>query len=63
MRDRRSSSRLPQLIELVLARPLVSTNMVQQQLKVSRQGALDLLGELDLREITGRKRFQAWAVS
>jgi hypothetical protein len=63
LRDRRSSSRLPQLIELVLARPLVSTNMVQQQLKVSRQGALDLLGELDLREITGRKRFQAWAVS
>ncbi len=63
LRDRRSSSRLPQLVELVLARPLVSTNMVQQQLKVSRQGALDLLGELGLREITGRKRFQAWAVS
>jgi len=63
LRDRRSSSRLPQLIELVLARPLVSTNMVQQQLKVSRQGALDLIGELGLREITGRKRFQAWAVS
>lgn len=63
LRDRRSSSRLPQLIELVLARPLVSTNMVQQELKVSRQGALDLIGELGLREITGRKRFQAWAVS
>jgi len=63
LRDRRSSSRLPQLIELALARPLVSTNMVQQQLKVSRQGALDLIGDLGLREITGRKRFQAWAVS
>jgi len=63
LRDRRSNSRLPQLIELVLARPLVSTNMVQQQLKTSRQGALDLIGELGLREITGRKRFQAWAVS
>ena len=63
LRDRRSNSRLPRLIELVLARPLVSTNMVQGELGLSRQGALDLIGELGLREITGRKRFQAWAVS
>jgi hypothetical protein len=37
--------------------------MVQGELGLSRQGALDLIGELGLREITGRKRFQAWAVS
>ncbi|RUU24893.1 DUF1612 domain-containing protein [Mesorhizobium sp. M6A.T.Ce.TU.016.01.1.1] len=62
LRSRRKSSKLPKLVELVLARPLVSTAMVQKELDVSRQGALDLVGALNLREITGRKRFQAWAV-
>ena len=62
LRSRRTSSKLSRLIDLVLARPLVSTAMVQQELDVSRQGALDLIGELNLREITGRKRYQAWGV-
>lgn len=62
LRSRRTNSKLPRLIDLVLARPLVSTAMVQKELEVSRQGALDLVGALNLREITGRKRFQAWAV-
>ncbi|RWM89511.1 MAG: DUF1612 domain-containing protein [Mesorhizobium sp.] len=60
LRSRRTSSKLPRLIDLVLARPLVSAAMVQKELDVSRQGALDLVSELNLREITGRKRFQAW---
>jgi Protein of unknown function (DUF1612)/HTH DNA binding domain len=60
--ERRSSSRLPDLIELVLSRPLVSSGMIQQALKVSKQGALNLVGELGLRELTGRGRFRAWAV-
>ncbi|TIT58586.1 MAG: hypothetical protein E5W60_22090, partial [Mesorhizobium sp.] len=30
---------MPRLIELVLSRPLVSTTMIQKQLKVTRQGA------------------------
>jgi Protein of unknown function (DUF1612)/HTH DNA binding domain len=59
---RRSSSRLPDLIELVLSRPLVSSGMIQQTLKVSKQGALNLVGELGLREMTGRGRFRAWGV-
>jgi Protein of unknown function (DUF1612)/HTH DNA binding domain len=59
---RRASSRLPDLIELVLSRPLVSSGMVQQALKVSKQGALNLVGELGLREMTGRGRFRAWGV-
>ncbi|RWE91759.1 RHE_PE00001 family protein [Mesorhizobium sp.] len=63
LRSRRTSSKLPKLVELVLARPLVSTAMVQKKLDVSRQGALDLVGELNLREITGRKRYQAWGVA
>ena len=28
----------------------------------TRQGALNLVAELALREMTGRKRFQAWGV-
>jgi Protein of unknown function (DUF1612)/HTH DNA binding domain len=60
--ERRASSRLPGLIELVLSRPLVSSGMIQQALKVSKQGALNLVGELGLREMTGRGRFRAWGV-
>ena len=60
--ERRASSRLPELIELVLSRPLVSSGMIQQALKVSKQGALNLVGELGLREMTGRGRFRAWGV-
>jgi hypothetical protein len=60
--ERRTSSRLPDLIELVLSRPLVSSGMIQQALKVSKQGALNLVGELGLREMTGRGRFRAWGV-
>ncbi|WP_281352979.1 helix-turn-helix domain-containing protein [Allomesorhizobium camelthorni] len=62
LRDRRASSKLPDLVELVLARPLVSTGMIQAALKVSKQGALNLVGELRLREMTGRGRFRAWGV-
>jgi Protein of unknown function (DUF1612)/HTH DNA binding domain len=60
--ERRASSRLPDLIELVLSRPLVSSGMIQQALKVSKQGALNLVGELGLREMTGRGRYRAWGV-
>jgi hypothetical protein len=62
LRDRRASSKLPDLVELVLSRPLVSTGMIQETLKVSKQGALNLVGELGLREMTGRGRFRAWGV-
>ena len=40
LRKRRVSSKLPDLIELVLSRPLVSTGMIQERLKVTKQGAL-----------------------
>jgi Protein of unknown function (DUF1612)/HTH DNA binding domain len=60
--ERRTSSRLPDLIELALSRPLVSSGMVQQALKVSKQGALNLISELGLREMTGRGRFRAWGI-
>lgn len=62
LRGRRASSKLPRLIDLVLSRPLVSTAMVQETLKVSRQGALNLIGEFSLREMTGRGSFRAWGI-
>ncbi|ANT54257.1 hypothetical protein A6B35_29825 (plasmid) [Mesorhizobium amorphae CCNWGS0123] len=62
LRDRRASSKLPDLVELVLSRPIVSTGMIQDGLKVSKQGALNLVGELRLREMTGRGRFRAWGI-
>ncbi|MEQ1956846.1 helix-turn-helix domain-containing protein [Mesorhizobium yinganensis] len=43
------------LVELVLSRPIVSTGLVQDGLKVSKQGALNLVGELSLREMTSRR--------
>lgn len=62
LRERRASSKLSDLVELVLSRPIVSTGMIQDRLKVSKQGALNLVGELSLREMTGRGRFRAWGI-
>ncbi|TJW03746.1 MAG: DUF1612 domain-containing protein [Mesorhizobium sp.] len=62
LRERRVSSKLPDLVELVMSRPLVSTGMIQDRLKVSKQGALNLVSELGLREMTGRGRFRAWGL-
>ncbi|MER8459264.1 RHE_PE00001 family protein [Mesorhizobium sp. M1300] len=62
LRKRRASSKLADLVELVLSRPIVSTGMIQDGLKVSKQGALNLVGELSLREMTGRGRFRAWRI-
>ncbi|MER9273609.1 RHE_PE00001 family protein [Mesorhizobium sp. M0643] len=62
LRDRRASSKLADVIELVLSRPLVSAAMIQDRLKVTKQGALNLVGELGLREMTGRGRFRAWGI-
>lgn len=62
LRNHRANSKLPDLVELVLSRPVVSTGMIQDGLKVSKQGALNLIGELGLREMTGRGRFRAWGL-
>ena len=59
---RRASSNLPGLIELVLARPLVSAGMIAAELEITPRAALRLVDELNLREITGRGRFRAWGV-
>ncbi len=59
---RRTSSKLPELVELVMARPLVSAGMVVKTLGVTPQAARRIVGELGLREMTGRGRFRAWGI-
>lgn len=60
----RSSSKLPQLVELFLSRPLV-TVLMAAKLRRSRK-AVDLmlarLGGARPRELTGRSRYRAWGI-
>ncbi|MER8772641.1 RHE_PE00001 family protein [Mesorhizobium sp. M0960] len=62
LRNRRKSSSLPALIELVLARPVVSAGLIAAELKVSQRAALGLVAELAVREVTGRGRYRAWGI-
>ncbi|PDT01606.1 RHE_PE00001 family protein [Rhizobium chutanense] len=62
LEGRRTSSRLPELIELVMAKPLVSAGMVAERLEVTPQAARRIVSELGVREMTGRGRFRAWGV-
>ncbi len=59
---RRTSSKLPGLIELVISRPLVSAGMIAKELAVTARAALRIVEELGLREMTGRGRCRAWGV-
>jgi hypothetical protein len=60
LEGRRTSSKLPELVELVMAKPLVSAGMVAKTLEVTPQAARRIVLELGLREMTGRGRCRAW---
>ncbi|GGG16388.1 hypothetical protein GCM10010924_51740 [Rhizobium wenxiniae] len=62
LEGRRTSSKLPELVELVMAKPIVSAAMVAKTLEVTPQAARRIVSELGLREMTGRGRFRAWGV-
>ena len=62
LEGRRTSSKLPELVELVMAKPLVSAGMVAKTLDVTPQAARRIVLELGLREMTGRGKFRAWGV-
>ncbi|MBY5324350.1 DUF1612 and helix-turn-helix domain-containing protein [Rhizobium leguminosarum] len=59
---KRTSSKLPKLIELVISRPLVSAGMIAKELAVTPRAALRIVEEMGLREMTGRGRFRAWGL-
>ncbi len=62
LKGRRSSSKLPQLVNLLLSRPIVTVTVAANELGVSRRAAHDLIADLGLREVTGRGRYRAWSV-
>ncbi len=59
---RRSTSRLPALLDYVLTRPVVSAGMIAEELKITPRAAQDLVAALGLREATGRGRYRAWGI-
>jgi hypothetical protein len=61
---KRKASKLPQLRELLLRRPLVSARMIQKALKVSPEGASHLLKQLGSvpREVTGQRSYRVWGI-
>ena len=62
LHGRRTSSKLPELVDLVMVTPLVHAGTVTKALGVTPQAARRIVTELGLREMTGRGRFRAWGV-
>jgi hypothetical protein len=62
LQGRRVSSKLPELVELVMATPLIHAGTVTRTLGVTPQAARRIVMELGLREMTGRGRFRAWGI-
>lgn len=62
LKGRRSTSRLPEVVELVLETPLISAALVARKLRISQRAAQDLILGLGLRELTGRERYRAWGI-
>lgn len=63
LRGRRSTSSLPAAIEVFLSRPIVSAAMVAKAADVTPRGALNLIAELGVREMTGRGSYRAWGIA
>jgi len=63
-RNRRENSRLPRLVDLCLGSPIVSVPLAARELEILQQAATIMIGELspNLRELTGRGRYRAWAL-
>lgn len=64
---RRSTGRLPRLIELLWEQPMVSTRAVERRLGMTYRSALDLIQDLEqagiLRRVTERKLDRLWWAS
>ncbi|MBD8892636.1 RHE_PE00001 family protein [Roseibium litorale] len=59
---KRSTSSLPAAIDLLLSRPVVSAQMLAKRASITPRGALNLIGQLGVREVTGRGRYRAWGI-
>jgi hypothetical protein len=61
---KRSNSKLPGLVDLCLRAPIISAPLVAKELDVSQQAATTMIDEIssNLRELTERRRYRAWAL-
>lgn len=59
---RRTTSSLPVAVDLLMSRPIVSAHIIAKAAKITPRGALNLVGELGVREMTGRGRYRAWGI-
>ena len=64
IKDARKNSRLADLVDLLIARPLVSIPMACKTLRISKQAVAKMLTQLGStpREISGRRRYRYWTV-
>jgi Protein of unknown function (DUF1612)/HTH DNA binding domain len=60
----RKGSKVPQLKDLLLRRPVVSAGMIRKTLKVSPQAVSDMVKQLAPvpREVTGRRSYRVWGI-
>jgi hypothetical protein len=63
LKGRRLTSRLPDLISLILSSPPISIPLAAKQLKICPKAVEGMLKELSSdREFTGRGRYRAWGI-
>lgn len=64
LKGARKNSRLPDLVDLLISRPLVSIPMAQRSLRLSKQAIARMLSQLGStpREISERRRYRCWTV-
>jgi predicted transcriptional regulator len=62
LKKRRGNSKLPALMNFMMARPLASAGMIAAELFVTPRAAQDMVNGLGLRELTGRGRYRAWGI-
>ena len=65
MKAKRRSSRLPELADLLISRPLVSAPMAAKSLGITPQAVLRMMPQLGSipREISARTRYRVWSIS
>ncbi len=62
LEGRRTSSKLPELVELVMAKPLVSAGMVAKTLEITPQAARRIVSELGFEGDDGEGKVRAWGI-
>ena len=61
-KGKRVNSHMGQVINLVIARPIVTAAIIATELGITERSARDLVAVIDLRELTGRARYRACGI-